>query len=123
MKTFILVHQQARSRAKQAIDEAPDGMVVTIKEPTRSSAENALLHALLGEIAATKEWAGKKRSVDVWRRLQVAAWCRATGRTVEILPALDGHGIDVVYHPTSSLGRGECADLITWIQAWMAHNP
>ncbi len=96
--------------------------MVVISEPTRSSAENALLHALIGEIAATKEWAGKKRDTEAWKRLLTAAWCRATNQQVELLPALDGHGVDIVYRKTSQLTKGECADLITFVQAWMAEN-
>jgi hypothetical protein len=35
-KVFVLVHQEARSRAAQALKEAPDGYAVTISEPTRN---------------------------------------------------------------------------------------
>ena len=34
------------------------------KPETRSSAENRLLHALIGEIARQKEWAGAKRDIE-----------------------------------------------------------
>jgi hypothetical protein len=88
----------------------------------RNSAQNALLHALIGEIAARMEWAGKKRDPDTWKRLLTAAWMRAQGESVEILPALDGHGVDVVFRHTASLSVAECADLITFIQAWMAEH-
>ena len=43
-----------------------------------------------------------------------AAWCREQGLSVEVLPALDGHGVDIVPVRTSKLTRGECADLITY---------
>ncbi len=118
----ILAHAEARRRAHADIDQAPDGWVADVREPTRSSAENALLHALLGEIAATKEWAGQKRDIEVWKRLMTAAWCRATNQQVELMPALDGHGVDIVYRRTSQLSRRECADLITFVQAWMAEH-
>lgn len=121
-QTFVLAHKESRQRAGEAVKTAPDGHVVTLSAPTRSSAENALLHALLGEIAAVTEWAGKKRDIEVWKRLMTAAWCRATDQRVELLPALDGHGVDIVYRPTSKLDRAECADLISFIQAWMAEN-
>jgi hypothetical protein len=47
-----------------------------------------------------------------------AAWLRARGEHVEILPALDGHGVDVVFRPTSKLSRAECAELSEFIMAW-----
>ena len=92
------------------------------KPETRSSAENRMLHALIGEIARQKEWAGAKRDVECWKRLLVSAWCRTRGESVEILPALDGHGVDIVPARTSKLTKAECADLIGYVQAWAADN-
>ena len=97
--------------------------MVTFSEPTRTLSENALLHALLGEVAATREWAGKKRDAEVWKRLLVAAWCRTRGEPVELLPAIDGHGVDILPARTSKLSKAECADLISYIQAWQAGAP
>jgi len=37
---------------------------------------------------------------------------------VELLPAIDGHGVDVVFRRTSSLTRAECAELADYILAW-----
>lgn len=120
--TYILAHPTARQRAMEAVRTAPDGFVVTVSEPRRTMAENALLHALIGEVAATHEWAGKKRDVETWKRLMVAAWCRMRGEAMEILPALDGHGVDIVPARTSALSKSECADLITYVQAWQAEH-
>ena len=89
---------------------------------TRSDKENRLLHALLGHISKTQDWAGKKRDIETWKRLLVAAWCRAKNEHVEILPAIDGHGVDIVFRKTSRLTIAECADLIEFIFAWAAMN-
>lgn len=98
-------------------------MVLSVKPETRSLKENAMLHAMLTYISKNLEWAGKKRDVDTWKRLMVAAWCRAKNEQVEILPALDGHGVDIVFRKTSKLTRAECADLIEYIYAWgSAHD-
>lgn len=97
-------------------------MVLEIKPEKRSNAENRLLHAMLTHISKTQQWAGQKRDVDTWKRLLVAAWCRAIGEQVELLPALDGHGVDIVFRRTSALNRKECADLIEFIFAWGSMN-
>ena len=97
-------------------------MVVEVRQETRSLAENAMLHALLGQISREVEWAGKKRDVETWKRLLVAAWCRARGEHVEMLPALDGHGVDIVFRRTSQLTRSECAELIEYVLAWSAEH-
>lgn len=93
-------------------------LVLEVRQEKRSDRENALLHALLGHIAKTQEWAGSKRDIETWKRLLTAAWLRARGEHVEMLPALDGCGIDVVFRRTSDLTKGECAELIDFIYAW-----
>jgi hypothetical protein len=97
---------------------------VEVRKPKRSLPQNALLHARIDEIAEAVEWAGKKRDAEVWKRLLVAAWLRAKGSQVEVLPALDGHGIDLVYAPTSSLTKDELSDLYEFVESWAAvHVP
>lgn len=119
---FRLVHSEARRRAALAVQQAPEGHIVTIKPPTRSGEQNAMLHALLTEIAARVPWAGKLRDVETWKRLLTAAWLRARGDSVEFLPALDGHGVDVVFRRTSTLTRAECSELVDFVQAWAAEH-
>lgn len=121
-KYFILAHNVARSNAKIAIDESPDGYAVEIKPITRSLAQNAKLHALISDIARTLEWAGTKRDVETWKRLLTAAWLRARGEPIEMLPALDGHGVDIVFRRTSELTVNEMIELIEYIQAWAVGN-
>lgn len=93
-------------------------LTVEIRKATRSSAQNGLLHSRIGDIAKHVEWAGSKRSPEVWKRLLTAAWLRARGESVEILPALDGHGVDVVFRHTSDLSVAECVELSDYILAW-----
>lgn len=92
--------------------------VLAVKRQTRNLAQNARLHARLTEISEHHEWAGKGRDVETWKRLLTAAWLRARGEPVEILPALDGHGVDVVFRRTSELSTAECAELMEFIDAW-----
>lgn len=97
-------------------------LVLEVRQETRSDAQNRLLHAWIGEIARTVEWAGKKRDIDTWKRLLAAAWLRARGEHVEVLPAVDGHGIDVVFRHTSKLTRSECAELCDYVIAWAVEH-
>lgn len=121
-QTFIMAHDLARRNAVRAVEAAPAGFMVQISEPTRTLAENSLLHAQITEIAKSIEWAGKKRDVETWKRLLVAAWCRVRGEAIEILPALDGYGVDIVPARTSRLSKKECADLIEFVYAWGSEN-
>jgi hypothetical protein len=102
---------------------APDGHRVAVEPPRRSLEQNAALHAVLSEIADRVEWAGKLRDVETWKRLLTAAWLRARGESIELLPAIDGHGVDVVFRRTSTLTKAECSELLDFVNAWAAHRP
>ncbi len=121
-RTFVLAHDLARRRAVAAVAEAPEGMVVKLEEPKRNSAINAALHAKLTEIARAREWAGRRWDVETWKRLLTAAWGRATGQSVVMLPALDGAGVDIVFRRTSDLTQAECRELLAFIEAWEAET-
>lgn len=101
---------------------AGHALALEIKPETRSGAENRLLHAMISHIAKKQTWAGSKHDTEVWKRLLIAAWCRAHGEQVKILPALDGCGVDIVFRRSSQLTRAECADLIEFVFAWGADN-
>ena len=97
-------------------------LVLEIRPEKRSDAQNRLLHACLSEISKQVEWAGCKRDVDTWKRLLTAAWLRARGEPIEMLPALDGHGVDIVFRRTSQLTKAECAELSEFVMAWAAER-
>lgn len=92
----------------------------TLRE--RTTEKNAHLHALLGEIAEQKKWAGKTLDIEAWKRLLVAAYERAHGRPAEFYPAVDGQGFDVVYRRTSCMEQREIRDLILYVEVWAIDN-
>ena len=97
-------------------------LTLEIRPEKRSDAQNRLLHACLSEISKQVEWAGAKRDVDTWKRLLTAAWLRARGEPIEMLPAVDGHGVDIVFRRTSQLTKAECAELSKFVMAWAAER-
>lgn len=116
---------EAISRLWQAIKpRLQDGhrLTVSVAEQSRSIEQNAKLHATLAEIARQKEWAGQKWDTEVWKRLLTAAWMRARGERIMVVPALDGQGVDVVFRRTSSLTKAECSELLEFVIAWCAEN-
>jgi NinB protein len=95
---------------------------LSVKKAQRSGEQNAKLHAELDEIAASVEWFGKKRDTETWKRLMTAAWLRARGESIEVLPALDGAVVDIVFRRTSDLTKEECSELLEYVMAWKAEN-
>ena len=106
----------------KAMTVAGHRLVLEVRPEKRSDAQNRLLHACLSEISKQVEWAGCKRDVDTWKRLLTAAWLRARGEPIEMLPALDGNGVDIVFRRTSQLTKAECAELSEFVMAWAAER-
>ena len=115
---FILSHDTARQRAMSAVAAAQDGMVVEIKPPTRSLEQNAKLHAMLEDVAKQVEWHGMKLHKDVWKRICTSAMIREIGESPMLIPSLDGHGIEIIYEKTSTMGKRLMSALIEWVYAF-----
>src|SRR5690606_16304338 len=101
----IRLSPATRQMVMQAIMSAPDGHYVSIQEPTRSLDQNAKLHAMLGDIARQKQWAGRSLEIDDWKRLLVDAWARQEGgHAARVVPSLDGEGVVTLGAQTRNLG-------------------
>lgn len=124
MNEFVIRNNTDRRRFINHIDSLPLGMPIkiVISENDRSVEQNDKLHALLGDIAKQVEHYGRKWSVPIWKRLCTAAWLRELGECPELIPAIDGNGVDIIYEKTSKLGIKKCASLITWVQAYGDQN-
>ena len=92
-----------------------------IKPQRRSLPQNAILHAVIAEIARQVDWprgSGQMHDSETWKRLLVSSWCRVRGESVTVLPAIDGHGVDMVPRRTSKLTKAECSELLEYVHAW-----
>lgn len=126
MKTSAILHNaaQAQTALQWLYREckpwlvAGHQLVVSVRPATRSSEQNARLHAMLTDVSRQCEWAGSKWDVEDWKRLMTAAWLRARRESAVMVPSIDGHGFDVLYRRTSKLTKAECAELIDYIDAW-----
>lgn len=116
---FRLVHEQARQRAEQAVKSVPDGHIVRISPPTRNLEQNALLHALLGEIAASCKYMGRALSIDQWKVIFISGHAIATGNGADIMPGLEGEFCNV-RESSASMTIPRMASLIEYVQAWRA---
>jgi hypothetical protein len=117
-KRIRLAGRAARANAVEMCGILPEGWTATFAPPKRNNDQNALLHSLLGEIAGQVEWGGKRWDAEDWKRLLTAAWMRTRQQQALMVPALDGHGFEVLYRRTSSLSKAECAELIDYVTAW-----
>lgn len=113
---FVLSHSVARQNAAKAVMEAPDGMVVEIKEPTRNLEQNAKLWAMLSEVARQVEWYGRKLTAEDWKHVFTASLAKQ-----DVVPGIDG-GFVVLGKSTSNMSKREFAELIELIYAFGAER-
>lgn len=114
---FRLVHDTARHNARQAIQNAPEGYIVTVGEPTRNLEQNALLWAQLHEISEQVVWHGRKLSPEDWKHVFTASLKR-----MDVVPNLEGTGFVALGLSTSQMTKREFSDLIELINAFSAER-
>jgi NAD-dependent SIR2 family protein deacetylase len=103
---FILAHDLARSRAVEAVRNAPPGYVVMIKEPTRTLEQSALMWSLLTEISNQVIWYGNKLTKEEWKDVLSASL-----KKQKTIPGIGG-GFVVTGSRTSKMTKKEMAELI-----------
>ncbi len=113
---FIIRNEAIRERALAAIREAPEGMAVEIKEPTRSLDQNALLWPLLTELSKQVEWYGHKLTPGEWKDVMTAGL-----KKQKAVPGIDG-GFVVVGAHTSTMTKREFGDLVELIYSFGAER-
>lgn len=109
----ILRSAFARQRAKELIDQAPDGFIAEVREPKRTLSQNDKMWAMLTDISVAKP-GGQRYTPDEWKPRVM----QACGFECQFLPGiLDGHPFPVGFK-SSELTKAQMAALITWMQAW-----
>lgn len=104
-QVFILVHDQARKGAQEAVKQAPEGYCVEIKPKNRSIEQNARMWAMLGEISKQVDWYGRKLTPENWKDVFSAAL-----KKQDVVPALEG-GFVVLGQSTSKMTVKEMTEL------------
>lgn len=115
--TYYLAHAEARRLAMEAVAKAPDGYVVTLKDPTRNLEQNALMWRLLAAFAKQLKWPVNGQMVslgaDEWKDILTAAYKRDGQR---IAQGIDG-GMVILGMRTSKMGKRQFSEFIEFIQA------
>lgn len=106
----------ARRNAMLAVQNAPEGYVVTIQEPTRNLEQNSRLWASLSEVSRQVDWHGNKLTPEEWKDVFSAALKRQ-----KVVPGIDG-GFVVIGARTSKMGKREFGELLELIYAFGAQH-
>lgn len=116
-ETIILAGEAQRRLAADMIANAPAGAIVTIREATRSAAQNAKLWAMLRDVSDAQP-EGRDLSREAWKALFLSA----LGYEVRWESGLDGRPPVPIGQHSSRLTVGQMAELIEIIYEYGARH-
>lgn len=124
--TWIIRSERDRGFALAAVMKAKEGRQVKIGRPTRTSDQNALLHAALTDISEQLSWpkdTGELHDVEWWKRRMTLGWLKDNKEMAEIVPGLENDGTFAILLPhTSDLDVPTFASLVEWTFSFGATN-
>lgn len=91
-------------------------LTLKAEKATRSNDQNALLWAMLDEVAKQVTWHGQKLTADEWKDMATAALKRQ-----KVVPGIDG-GFVVLGSRTSRMTVAEMTELIDFLDAFGAQQ-
>ena len=119
-RIFCLVHPEARRRAMACVADAPEGYVVTVQEPTRSTDQNAAQWPILEAFAEQLQWpvngAMVNLSAEEWKDVLTAAF---QGETVRLAMGLNG-GVVMLGLRTSQMSKRRFSEWLEFLHATAA---
>lgn len=120
-RVFHLANPTVRANCKQAIDEAPEGYRVEIRERTRSLDQNALLWVLLTSLSKQVKWTinGQLEYLrpEDWKDIITAS----IHQEQRIATGIRG-GFVMLGRKTSTMRMSEMTELIEFIYAFAAEK-
>lgn len=87
--------------------------VVTFSQQSRTLPQNAIFHALCGDLANDLEFAGKKRSLESWKALLISGHSIAVGGQGEIVAGIENE-IVAIRESTASMSVARMNSLIEY---------
>ncbi|CAN7396124.1 recombination protein NinB [Neorhizobium sp. LjRoot104] len=116
-QTVVINGPDDRQRIATWARNVEPGTVVTFRKKSRSTEQNAKLHAMLGEVAKQVEWHGQFLDPDDWKDMFTASL-----RHARVVPGIDrGTYVPLGMH-TSTLTIEEMSNLIELIYAFGAEH-
>jgi hypothetical protein len=129
MKVILYSPQQAHSELTKLWQQikasimAGHRLELTITREPKSRDQEAMYHAIIGQIAKQASHLGAKWSAEDWKRFLVWQFAKEVGiSTGKLVPSLDGTGIVQLGLQTRTFKKDEASQFTEWLMAWAAQN-
>lgn len=121
-RTLILLSDEIRLRAMEAVRDAPDGYAVTIGEPTRNLEQNSAQWPILEAFSKQLQWPVNGNMVymtaEEWKDVLTAAMKNETAR---LAMGLDS-GVVMLGMRTSKMTKREFSEWLEFLHAVAAQR-
>lgn len=102
---------------------AGNKLVMTVEKEKRSLPQNAIIHAVIGEIAKQARHVGSRLDAEDFKRLLVHQFAKEIGLDAgRIVPSLDGTGFVQLGMQTRNFTKEQASEFLEWLYAWAAQN-
>lgn len=89
------VRQNAISIINSLLTDKDRPVTIRISDYKRNLDQNALFHAMLGDIAKQVQWCGKALKPEQWKVLLISGHAVATKQPAEIVPGIEGEFVNI----------------------------
>lgn len=119
MTRATVVIRSAPDRAKVCrwAQNVEPGTVIEFRKARRSTDQNALLWAMLTDVAQQVEWYGQKLTAEDWKDVFTASL-----RKSRVIPGIEAGSFVVLGMRTSDMTKDEFSNLIELIHAFAAER-
>ena len=87
----------------------------------RNLPQNAIFHAMCGDVARQREFAGRKRSANQWKILFSSAHRGVAGEDSDLVAGLEGEFVQL-RESTARMSSARMSSLIEYVLCWCAEN-
>lgn len=124
---FILAHDTARSRAIEAVRNAPAGHEVIVKEPTKKRIQEEKYHCQIADIAKQSLYAGRQWGDEDMKRILIDEFAdamREAGTPLHhdgngrLIPSENGRRVIQLGIQSRDFWVKEAAQFIEFLYAW-----
>ena len=84
-----------RHHLAEKVANLPEGYDIKAGPRSRSLDQNAMLHAMCGQLSKCLEFAGAKRTLEQWKILLISGHAIATKHGADMLPGLEGEWVNL----------------------------
>jgi len=120
-RPFVIINEQVRARAVDAVRTCPIGYGFTLGPSKRSLEQSAKLHAIFGEFSKQLRYNEEFLTPEQWKVLMVSAHTVATGNEPQFVIGIEGEPVNL-RESTATMTISRMSSIIEYCVAYGAQQ-